>query len=364
MKRLFAISVFSLLIGAAVTAQDKIDCRHEGLVGPVKTVESGRIEYPLIDGKGTEGPRLLTRQTSYNERCDRTEMTQYGPDGKIIERLVYTFDGLGRNTGYDEFNSIVDKNLATPRKHIYVVDNSARVTEYTVWDSNGSLASRFTYAYDAKGNKLEENFYTWMGTRGSRIVYTYDDKGHQLSATCYQPGDTLSWKTISSYDADGRRIEWSSLEAGVLRYKIKSRYDQQGRITEEETFAFLAPSEIPPSHSPVPGKVVYAYDDSDRTKEVMTYLPSGTLKSKEIRTTDERGNETSRLTLDENGSTKNNEISWYESHQLVRKLSGTPSTEFEYDSHGNWIRKTHLLWVAGAKEPEAWNTEYRIITYY
>jgi len=364
MKYLFATSVLIFLMSASATAQDRIDCRHDGLLGPVKTVESGRTEYPMVDGKGVEGPRLVTRQTSYNEQCDRTEMTQYGPDGKILERLVYTYDALGHNTGYDEFSSILDKKLTTPRKHVYVVDSNARIVEYKVLESDGSLGSHFTYEYDPKGNKLAEDFYTWMGTRGSRVVYTYDDKGHQLSATCYQPGDTLSWNTISSYDTDGRRIEWSNFQAGVLKYKIKYRYDRQGRIVEEETFGFNAPSEIPLSHSPVPGKVVYVYNDSDLTKEVTTYLPSGTLKSRKIRTSDERGNETSRLTFDENGSTENNEISWYDSHKPVRKLSGTPLTKFEYDSHGNWTRKTHLLWAAGAKEPEPWNTEYRIITYY
>jgi antitoxin component YwqK of YwqJK toxin-antitoxin module len=364
MKRLCAISVLSFLMGAAVTAQDKIDCRHEGLVGPVKAVESGRTEYSLVDGKGVEGPRLVTRQTSYDEQCDRTEMIQYGPDGKILERLVYTYDALGRNIGFDEFSSIVDKNLTTPRKHVYVVDSSARIIEYKVLESDGSLGSHFTYEYDTKGNKLAENFYTWTGTRGSRVGYTYDDKGHQLSATCFQPGDTLSWKTISSYNTNGRRIEWSNFQAGILRYKIESRYDQQGRISEEETFEFNAPPNLITSHSPVPGKVTYTYSDSDRTKEVTIYLPSGTLKSREIRTTDEKGNETSRLTVDENGSTKNIDIFWFDGNKRVRTLSGTPLSKFEYDAHGNWTKHTRLIWAAGAKEPEPWNTEYRIITYY
>lgn len=364
MKRLFAFLVLSFLMSAPVTAQDKIDCRHEGLLGPVKTVEAGRTGLPVVDGKGVEGPHLVMRQTSYNERCDRTEMTQYGTDGKILERLVYTFDALGRNTGYDEFSSAVDKKLATPRRHIYVVDGNARIIEYTVFDSDGSLNSRFTYEYDAKGNKLAENFYSWMGTRGNRVVYTYDEKGHQLSATCYKADDTVSWKTTTSYDTDGRKIEWSNFQAGILRYKIKYRYDDQGRISEEETFEFNAPPNLITSHSPVPGKIVYDYNDSERTKEVTTCLPSGTLKSREIRTTDERGNETSRRTLDENGSTRNNEIVWFDSRKPVHTLSGTPSTKFEYDAYGNWTKKTRLIWAAGAKEPEAWNIEYRTITYY
>lgn len=51
MNRFLAISILSLLASLPVNAQDKIDCRHEGLLGPVKTVEAGRTEYPLVDGK-------------------------------------------------------------------------------------------------------------------------------------------------------------------------------------------------------------------------------------------------------------------------------------------------------------------------
>jgi len=96
----------------------------------------------------------------------------------------------------------------------------------------------------------------------------------------------------------------------------------------------------------------------------MTYLPSGTLKSSEIHTIDERGNETSLLTLDENRSIKNRDVLRFDKNNSVRALSGKPLWRFEYDSHDNWTKKTYLIWAAGAKEPEAWNAEYRIITYY
>ena len=364
MKRLFVISILSLLASSPGIAQDKIDCRHEGLLGPVKTVEAGRTEYPLVDGKAVEGRHLVRYQTNYNERCDRTEMTDYDADGKVLHRLVYTYDELGRNTGFLEFSRIVDKNLTKPRKHIYALDSNGRIVEYTVFDSDGSLSDRFTYKYDAKGNKLEEDFYSWMGTRGGHVVHTYDEAGHQLTATSYKSDDSVSWKTIDAYDADGKRIEWSNYQNNVLRYKIKYSYDKQGRVIEQETFEFNAPPNLISSHAPVPGKVTYAYDDSDRTRTVMTYLPSGTLKSSEIHTIDERGNETSLLTLDENRSIKNRDVLRFDKNNSVRALSGKPLWRFEYDSHDNWTKKTYLIWAAGAKEPEAWNAEYRIITYY
>jgi hypothetical protein len=77
----------------------------------------------------------------------------------------------------------------------------------------------------------------------------------------------------------------------------KYNYDDLGRVTEEETLEFNAPPNVRTSHAPVPGKIVYAYNDSIRTKEVL-------------------------------------------------------------------IKKTSLILPEGAKEPEAWNSEDRTITYY
>ena len=43
-----------------------------------------------------------------------------------------------------------------------------KIVEYMVYDTDGTVADRFTYQYDAKGNKIEEAFYTWTGKRSRR----------------------------------------------------------------------------------------------------------------------------------------------------------------------------------------------------
>ena len=120
----------------------------------------------------------MTTRTSFNETCHRIEALSYGPNGEKLERRVYTYDPSGRNTGYLEFSSILDKSLATSRKHTYVLDGEGRIIGYLVFESDGSIGSRFTYEYDAKGNKLEEQFYSWNGARSGRVVFTYDAGGH------------------------------------------------------------------------------------------------------------------------------------------------------------------------------------------
>lgn len=337
-------SLALLLASSVASAQGSPpNLAREGLLGPVKTVESGRINYTLNDGKSVEGRRAIFQKLIFNKRGYRIESETYGDGAAISERLVYTYDVLDRNTGYEEYSSTLDKTLSKPRKHLYSLDQTGRIVEYIVYELDGAAGSRFTYEYDARGNKVEEDFYSWTGKRIGRLVYTYDEAGRQLTETSYDRDDTLSWKVVNSYDADGRPIERTQYQGSVLRYKVLTKHDAKGRPVEQETLEFNAPPNVYSDHAPVPGKIIYAYNDSDRTREVSTYTPNGTLKKSEAHTSDERGNETA----------------WTNAYD-----GGTLLFRFEYDTYGNWTKKTRLTWAAGAKEPEPHGVEYREINYF
>jgi hypothetical protein len=341
--KLFLTAVALLLFVGGAMAQDPAPTlARDHLLGPVKLVEAGRVDYVRDQGTPVEGKRQIVQKLSFDERGNRIDAVAYR-EGSLAERLVYTYDVLGRNTGYDEYYTLTNQPLRGPRKHIYTLDADGKIAEYMVYDTDGTMASRFTYQYDAKGHKLEEDFYSWTGKRTGRLVYTYDEAGHNLTQTSYNSDDVVSWKSINTYDAEGHQLEWVQYQNGVLRYKRFSKYDRESRVTEQDTVEFNAPSNMRVSHAPVPGKVTYAYDDSARTREVMTYLPSGTLKSKEIHATDERGNETAWTSVSDG---------W------------TLLFKFEYDAYGNWIKKTRLTRAAGAKEPEPQGVEYRDISYF
>jgi len=359
------LTVFILLsfVGVAI-AQDPPPTRaREHLLGPVKSLEAGLVDYQRDQGKSVEGTRRLFQKLSFDERGNRIEAMHY-QDGDILERLVYTYDVLGRNTGYDEYFALTKKALQGPRKHVYTLNADGKIVEYMVYDTGGTVADRFTYEYDAKGNKIEEVFYGWTGERHSRLVYTYDEAGHNLTQTSYN-GEEVSWKTVNTYDAAGHQLEWAQYISGVLRYKRLQKYDRQGRVAEQETIEYNAPpSNLRASHAPIPGKVVYAYNERERSTEISTYDPDGSLKSKEVRTVDEKGNDTGFTLFDEKGSPKNTDILWYDKNKLVRTLSGRLLITIEYDSHGNWTKKIRSILPAGAKESEPYSAEYRIITYY
>jgi hypothetical protein len=353
-----------LSFGGVATAQDPPPTlAREHLLGPVKSLESGLADYVRDQGKSVEGKSRLFHKLSFDERGNRIEAMDY-QDGVIQQHLVYTYDVLGRNTGYDEYFALGNKPLQGPRKHIYTLNAEGKIVEYMVYDTGGTIADRFTYDYDAKGNRIEQVFYAWTGKRHSRLVYTYDEADHNLTQTAYKD-EEVSWKTVNTYDAEGHQLESAQYISNVLRYKRLLKYDREGRVAEQETIEYNAPpSNIRASHAPVPGRVVYAYDKRERSTEISNYDPDGSLKSKELRTVDEKGNDAGVTLFDGKGSPKNTDILWYDQNKLVRTLSGRLLITIEYDSHGNWTKKVRSILPAGAKEAEPYSAEYRILTYY
>lgn len=364
--KLFVCFLFLLTTSLGLAAQGPRPTRaRDGLVGPVKTLESGIINYAVKDGKRVEGKSQVTQKLSFDERGNLTESITFDPTtGTINTRLVFTYDVLGRNTGYDEYYRPANQTVAKPRKHIDTLDHNDRVVERILYEADGTAGGRFTYKYDDKGNKLEEAFYAWTGSRIGRITYTHDAAGRVLTETNYDGDDTVAGKTVNSYDANGRTVEWVRYVKDVLRYKRLFTYDNRGRLVEEETFEFNAPPGVFFTHAPVPGKVVYTYDDKQRSKEIATYDPAGALKTREVRTVDAHGNQVGWEFYNADGSARPTEINFYEQQKLLGKLAGKSHTQFQYDAHGNWTKQIHLILPDGATEPQPYRADYRNITYY
>ena len=241
MKTIFALLMACLLWLVPVGAQVKTDREIANLVGPVKKVKTYLIDL----SRGTEeGKRRPLQSTTYNPEGNISEKVSYEQTGAITEKLVYTYDAKGRNTGYEEYSAIGDKSLTTPRRHVYTLDEAGRKVQYSVHESNGSVGTRFVYKYDAKGRKTEEEWYGAQGHLGGKSVYAFDERGNQTIQAYYHGDGPLNWKNVSKYDANGNRTEWLQYHGDILRYKIVSSHDAKGRILEEETFEYNAPPNI------------------------------------------------------------------------------------------------------------------------
>lgn len=344
MKIFLASLVLCLLWSAPLVAQTESDLEREKLLGPVKSVEIFNIDRGSTDSATAR--RRPLRRTTYNANGNVLELISYDQNGDIQARHVYSYDANGRSTGYEEYSAILDKKLSTPRRHVYKLDKEGRRVEYLVLDSNESVSSRSVHKYDAKGNKIEDQWYTYTGELSAKMVYTFDEKGRQISQAAYEGDSVLTWKNFWKYDVNGNKTESMQYEGEILRYKVIYSFNVKGKILEEETFEFNRPPNSFTTHAPEPGKKIYTYDEEKRTLEVTTYAIDGSLKRRFVHVYDEQGNEIGATTF--NGDA----------------FQHRTSIEVEYDSHGNWTKKTQLMQSEAEAPLRAYSTQARVITYY
>lgn len=369
MRALLSLFVTCLIWAAPVASQTKTERESADLAGPVKSVEVYLIDFFMRDSKIEEGKRRPWHSTTYNSDGNIIERVSYDDTGKITGKSRHTYDAKGRNTGHEDLSAILNESSAVPRRDVYVLDAEGLKIEHIAYQSDGSIGTRFVYKYNLKGNLTEEEWYSHTGQLGGRSIYTFDEVGNQTSQSSYDRDGSLNWKNISKYDERGNRIEWIQYQKDVLRYKMVFSYESKGRILEKETFEFNATPNVYTSHAPEPGKVIYTYDDEKRTKEEATYNPYGVLKHKIAYTFDERGNEVGQMMFNGDGSPKDLEIQFYDNiHEpgspFRGTLSGKSLIEIEYDSHGNWTKKTRLIQSKKGGKPRPYSAEQRVITYY
>ena len=369
MRVVFVLPILFSLWITPILSQTKTDRDRAELVGPVRKVEAYLVDFEMKEGGSVEKKRRPWYSTTYHSEGNISEKVSYDQAGTIVEKLIHTYDAKGRNTGYEEYSATLDKSLTIPRRHVYTFDEEGRKVEYIVFESEGSVGTRFVYKYDAKGNLIEEEWYAHTGLLGGRSVNTFNENGKPTSQAYYSGEGTLNWKNMSKYDAEGNRTEWVQYQGEILRYKITSSYDSKGRIQENETFEFNGNPNVRATHSPEPGKVVYTYDDEKRTKEVATYDVNGTLKSKAVYSYDDRGNEIGLTRFKGDGSPENFELQLYDNlgkpgTAFRGTISGRSLMNIEYDSRGNWTRKTRLIQPEKGGPPQAYHAELRVITYY
>ena len=156
-------------------------------------------------------------------------------------------------------------------------------------------------------------------------------------------------------------MEWLQYQGDTLRYKVISKYDNKSRIIENETVEFNSIPGVYISHAPQPGRVVYNYDDEKRTKEVATYDVGGTLKGRLVYAYDERQNEIGLTTFNGDDPT-NGDVR--DPRSTSKEPQNRSLIKIEYDSQGNWTRKTRLIQSDKGGPPQPLTAELRVITYY
>lgn len=252
-------------------------------------------------------------------------------------------------------------------------------------DKKNHCRDRKTVAYfDEQGNKIKSHTDKMLD---DSIVRTYNEKGQLVKKEIYlnKNRDLVFYR----YGADNVLEEEVWTYDHNLRGKKSTilKYDNKGRvISEEDNYAdstkdqnFIYSYRVDSKDSVIERKKTdqkshkvyldeYSYDAHGYIKEYSFY-DNGHLISSYVYVNDERGNhlKSTHISNSLNGSVTLNTTMKYDAYNncieykynnKAARLNGTKTTEYQYDSRGNWIKET--ITNNGFRE----SVSTRVIEYY
>ena len=305
---------FAINAQAVPNGQAKTDREQDRLFGSVQSVKTELAEFIAKDGKQIEGPRIPVQTVTYDTRGNRMKLVDFNRDGSVAQTLIYHYDAEGRSMGYEDYMP----GLSTARKHVYVLDQNGKRAEYKIVQPTGEPGEeKYLYKYDANGNRIAEEL--WHKTSLiSRNENTYDNQGRLISQTIYNPDGSVSARIQTAITADGKPTERTRYDGDLLTYKVRYAYDRKGKLMEVATTGSYIETDSD-AEGYITGKVVYLYNGKGQPKEMSIFNPDGSMRE--------------RIVAD-------------------------------YDSRGNWTKRTHLIRSAQNGKELPQQIEYRTVTYH
>lgn len=212
----------------------------------------------------------------------------------------------------------------------------------------------YTTTYDMKGNIVEVTHFDDNGAqRRSKFINSYDSQGRLREKITDNKSVIYSRE---EYDYSSGHLIKKTYENNSEQPKTKEIYNLNKDIIEKISYG---------ENGVVQEKALYTYDDEGNNIELMFYDANGLIISKWRNIYDKKGNRTEDALYDWDGSLLKKHIytydvqgnmigvSYYQSGVLVTEETYT----YEYDVHGNWIKK--ITFGVGRT-----STVCRSITYY
>lgn len=274
-----------LLTAVSVNGQSNTTWKQFELSGRVRTL---RIEMERTDAAGRTYPRVLVQKLVIDERGNTLESEAYNPDGSPKWKLGWghEYDAKGREIKTFYYN---DKGQLT-NTGVTTYDDKGQPIATTQINPNGSINHLRSYGYDEKGKKVRESHRNENGSPRNLINFKYDANGRITEQVFIDPDGNLVQRNVMTYDERGQQTGWS-----VFR--------NDGSVVQMF-------------------RKTFTYDDRGNIKEVVSYAPDQSIRSKE-------------------------------------------SYAYEFDDHKNWIKRRAIRTVfkEGESEQEV-ETIYRSLTYF
>ncbi|MBL0336739.1 MAG: hypothetical protein IPP73_15875 [Chitinophagaceae bacterium] len=160
-----------------------------GLKGKIKSIV--RTTYLAVEkfGEAQKGDRILmTEFHTFNEKGNVIEERKEDPPGEITGKWTYEFDE----------NGILMKDGGIGWYGIYKYDISGNCSEYTTYESDGTLRAKTKYKYDKNNNRVESNHYNSDGSLNYRITNVFDGKKNITETSNYNAAGNIDNKFFTS----------------------------------------------------------------------------------------------------------------------------------------------------------------------
>lgn len=228
-----------MLLAVGVFAQIKqSDREFEGLKGGVKTVLTETADAKMKSGKLVETKRRNHKYMAFRQEgsCSAYKLFHW-ETGELFETNTYIqVDGekasvIKMGTAGIIGDAPGDRIVkpADPRydyKYRYKYDGQGRITEESMWHSNGDLWLRYTYEYS--NGERRELVYDAKGELNQKYTNVIDAKGNVSVMVAYDTdSDKISGKEKYEYlqfDPHGnwtKRIEYEAGNDTGFEYKIR-----------------------------------------------------------------------------------------------------------------------------------------------
>ena len=342
MKKLLVVLILSLLFVQMAVAGEKTDRERYDLIGPVKSVFYDKAWFSGEPGKRVEGQRTRKEMAFFTVKGDLTEKAIAGEEWKagVFEVWEYIYDAKGNLIEERRGDMFSTGAVVNARKTIYTYDAKGNMTEAAWYDAKDSLLGKTIHTYDTERNMLKYVvLYNADGSLDCKSVYTYDAKGNMTGIVDYNDRGSLKSKTVYTYDAKGNTTKkaWYNAD-GSLDGKFTFTYDAAGNQIEEAKYNDR-------------GSLVLkkTFDTKGNLTEKVEYKADGSLDSRIVRAYDAKGNLTEKVEYNAKGA-----------------LAGKYIYTYEFDSTGNWTKRTESEWVTkfGKSYFEPSEALYRGITYH
>lgn len=295
------------------------------LLMPSTSVLAAQAEQPIIEGF------LGTVQSVFEKKITMS------PDGQIN-----TTEAISK-TQYNESGFITKitwyKNQVIYREKGNLYDAAHRLIGTGSYQRNGVFLQDSVYDYDTLGNLWQIRFLKPDGSTFLKKVFYYDPKGLVTEQLRFDSSATLQGRDSFNYTINGKLSATYHYDAnGTLISKETYEYDKAGNINQE--YVYKGETENSPLKT-------ILYDTAGRKISETNYTPSGDKTREFLCEYNAAGNKIKQIHYRGDGTkyaeTRYNENGLPKTY-LNYKVDGSEECseeyQYEYDSVGNWIKKT------------------------